>query len=92
MKNQSAKQRKRQRLLSERKRSRIERDIAEKGYAKCDGEKCVRLFSDPERAMRELAGHHRAHRGMGASYNREGIDDDENIKLLCHRCHRLEHA
>lgn len=91
VKSQSAKQRKRTRLLSERKRARLAREIDARGFAMCEGG-CGRVFADLELAMAGLAGHHAKHRGMGASYNREGIDDDENIRLLCSTCHRREHS
>lgn len=91
MKNQSAKQRKRQRLLSERKRVRVEAQINEAGYAWCD--RCgIPAGTSVDEAVLNLQGHHKKHRGMGASYNREGIDDDDNIWLLCSRCHRHVHA
>lgn len=91
MRSQSDRQRKRNRLLSEVKRAKVRDQIERFGFAMCEECGGSRRVEERE-AMETLHGHHRKHRGMGASYNRPGIDDPENILLLCNGCHRRAHG
>lgn len=83
MRQQSAKQAARERLLRERKHARIEKAISKDGFAYCD--ECGLSFG-PESAFDCLEGHHIIQRSLG------GTDDDTNIVLLCSRCHRRIHG
>lgn len=90
MRRQSAKQAARERALAKQKKLHVERLIKENDRIYCEGG-CGRFFEDEESALAGLHGHHIKHRGMGASYNRPGIDDEDNITYLCPGCHRRAH-
>ena len=90
MQRQSKKQAARERELSKQKKLHIERQLKENDRIFCDGG-CGRFFTDLESALAALQGHHHAHRGMGASFNRPGIDAPQNLRYLCWLCHRRAH-
>lgn len=81
----------RERKLKLLKKQVIEEALERRGFILCECGNCGVMYIDLERAMAELQAHHVEHRGMGRSYNRPGIDDRENIRLLRAECHRKEH-
>ena len=82
MKKISSKQASRQKLLSELKKEKINRQVNKEGYAFC--ERCFKPYRR-EVAHEYLDLHHKILRAQ------LGGDSPENLDLICRPCHQLEH-
>lgn len=90
MRRRSKEQAQRERALKAQKYSVFAERLQKKGRISCDGD-CGLFFVDMDMALSRLSGHHVKLRKMGASYHREGIDDESNLSYLCFRCHEAKH-